>query len=106
MRDPPIRGHVADNLGVSTTSQIPTVALLLTIVCALAAVNLIAYFPARAAAQTKPAVAPFGMTGHAPANHVATAPDCLLWRSYAGLAIAYSAPPAENSIVPDAEPPA
>jgi hypothetical protein len=49
--------HVADNLGVSTTSQIPTVALLLTIVCALAVVNLIAYFPARAAARTKPAVA-------------------------------------------------
>ena len=49
--------HVADNLGVSTASHIPTVALLLTIVCALAAVNLIAYFPARAAAQTRPAVA-------------------------------------------------
>jgi FtsX-like permease family len=49
--------HVADNVGVSTTSQIPTVALLLTIVCALTAVNLIAYFPARAAAQTRPAVA-------------------------------------------------
>jgi hypothetical protein len=49
--------QVADNLGVSTTPPIPTLTLLLTITCALAAVNLIAYFPARAAARTRPAVA-------------------------------------------------
>ena len=48
---------VANGLGVSTTATIPALALLLTIPCALAAVNLIAFFPARAAAQTRPAVA-------------------------------------------------
>ena len=48
---------VADGLGVSTTAAIPTLALLLTIPAALAAVNLIAYLPARTAAQTRPAVA-------------------------------------------------
>ena len=48
---------VADGLGVSTTATIPTLALLLAIPAVLALVNLIAFFPARAAAQTRPAVA-------------------------------------------------
>ncbi len=48
---------VADGLGVSTTAAIPTLALLLTIPAAVALVNLIALFPARAAAHTRPAVA-------------------------------------------------
>jgi ABC-type lipoprotein release transport system permease subunit len=48
---------VADGLGVSRTATIPALALLLTIAGALALVNLIAFFPARAAAQTRPAVA-------------------------------------------------
>lgn len=49
--------QVADSLGVSTNPTIPTLALLLVISGTLAAVNLIAYFPARAAAHAKPAVA-------------------------------------------------
>jgi hypothetical protein len=49
--------QIADNLGISTTAAIPTLALLLTIPSALAAVNVIAYLPARAAARTRPAVA-------------------------------------------------
>ncbi len=49
--------QVADGLGVSTIPPIPVHALLVTIPCALAAVNLIALLPARAAAQTRPAVA-------------------------------------------------
>jgi ABC-type antimicrobial peptide transport system permease subunit len=49
--------QVAKGLGVSTTPTIAVVALLLILPCALAAVNLIAFFPARAAARTRPAVA-------------------------------------------------
>ena len=48
---------IADGLGVSTTVTIPTLAVLLTIPAVLLLVNLIAYFPARTAAQTRPAVA-------------------------------------------------
>ncbi len=48
---------VADGLGISTTAAIPAPALLLTIPSALILVNLIVYLPARAAAQTRPAVA-------------------------------------------------
>ena len=48
---------VADGLGVSNTATIPTLALLLAIPAVLALVNLIAFFPARAAAETRPAVA-------------------------------------------------
>jgi FtsX-like permease family len=48
---------VADGLGVSTTAVIPALALVLTVPCALAAVNLLAFLPARAAARTRPAVA-------------------------------------------------
>jgi ABC-type lipoprotein release transport system permease subunit len=50
-------GLVADGLGVSPTAAIPTLALLVTIAAVLGLVNLIAFFPARAAAQTRPAVA-------------------------------------------------
>jgi putative ABC transport system permease protein len=49
--------EVASGLGVATTSDVPTLALLLVIPCAVAAVNLLAFFPARAAARTRPAVA-------------------------------------------------
>ena len=49
--------QVAEGLGISPTLSIPTVAVLLVIPCAIAAVNLIAFFPARAAARTRPAVA-------------------------------------------------
>ena len=48
---------VADGLGISTIAAIPALALLLTIPAALALVNLIALFPARAAARTRPGVA-------------------------------------------------
>jgi ABC-type antimicrobial peptide transport system permease subunit len=48
---------VADGLGISNGAVIPALALLLTVPIALALVNLIAFFPARAAAQTRPAVA-------------------------------------------------
>jgi hypothetical protein len=47
---------VADGLGISTTATTPKAALLLTIVAALALANLIAYLPARHAANTRPAV--------------------------------------------------
>jgi ABC-type lipoprotein release transport system permease subunit len=50
-------GLVADGLGVATTVAIPTLALLVTVLGALVLVNLIAYFPARSAARTRPAVA-------------------------------------------------
>ncbi len=50
-------GLVADGLGVATTVAIPTLALLLTVLGGVALVNLIAYFPARSAARTRPAVA-------------------------------------------------
>jgi hypothetical protein len=49
--------QVANSLGVSTTAAIPTLALVLTVPAALALVNLIAYLPARNAAQTRPAIA-------------------------------------------------
>ena len=49
--------QVADSLGVSTTPAIPTLPLLATAACAFVAVNLIAFFPARAAARTRPGVA-------------------------------------------------
>jgi ABC-type lipoprotein release transport system permease subunit len=48
---------VANSVGVSTTATIPALALLLTIPGALLAANLLAYLPARAAAQTRPAIA-------------------------------------------------
>jgi hypothetical protein len=48
---------VADGLGVSTSATIPVFALILTIPCAVALVNLIAFLPARAAARIRPAVA-------------------------------------------------
>lgn len=48
---------VADGLGISTTAAIPAPALLITIPAVLVLVNLIALFPARAAARTRPAVA-------------------------------------------------
>jgi predicted lysophospholipase L1 biosynthesis ABC-type transport system permease subunit len=48
---------VANGLGVSTSATTPTLALLLVIPGVLALVNLIAFFPARAAARTRPAVA-------------------------------------------------
>jgi hypothetical protein len=48
---------VADGLGVSTSAAIPALLVLLTIPAALLLVNLTAYFPARAAARTRPAVA-------------------------------------------------
>ena len=48
---------VADGLGVSPTAAIPALALLITIPAVLALVNLIALFPARAAAYTRAAVA-------------------------------------------------
>lgn len=48
---------VADGLGVSTHATFPALALILTIPCAVALVNLIAFLPARAAAQIRPAVA-------------------------------------------------
>jgi ABC-type antimicrobial peptide transport system permease subunit len=49
--------QVAEGLGISPALSIPTVAVLLVIPCAIAAVNLIGFFPARAAARTRPAVA-------------------------------------------------
>jgi ABC-type lipoprotein release transport system permease subunit len=49
--------RVASGLGVSTAASIPTLAVVLTVVGTIAAANLIAYFPGRAAAQTRPAVA-------------------------------------------------
>jgi ABC-type lipoprotein release transport system permease subunit len=48
---------VADSLGVETVSTIPTLGLIATIVGAFALVNLIAFFPGRSAARTRPAVA-------------------------------------------------
>jgi hypothetical protein len=50
-------GRVADGLGVATVATMPTIALVLTGVCAIALVNLIAFFPGRSAARTRPAVA-------------------------------------------------
>jgi hypothetical protein len=48
---------VAGGLGVATSAAIPTSALIITILGGLVLVNLIAAFPARAAAHTRPAVA-------------------------------------------------
>jgi ABC-type antimicrobial peptide transport system permease subunit len=48
---------VANGLGVAPATEIPAIALLLTIPCAIVLVNLIAFFPARAAGRTSPAVA-------------------------------------------------
>jgi ABC-type antimicrobial peptide transport system permease subunit len=49
--------QVAEGLGISPALSIPTVAVLLVIPAAIIAVNLIAFFPARSAARTHPAVA-------------------------------------------------
>ena len=49
--------RVADGLGIATTAAIPTLALLITIPAVLVIVNLIALVPARAAANTRPAIA-------------------------------------------------
>jgi hypothetical protein len=48
---------VADGLGVTPAVASPALWLLVTVPAALLLVNLIAYFPARAAARTRPAVA-------------------------------------------------
>ena len=48
---------VANGLGVSPVTTVPTLDLILTAIAALVLVNLIAFFPARAAARTRPAVA-------------------------------------------------
>jgi hypothetical protein len=48
---------VADGLGISTGATLPALWLASTVVATLALVNLIAFFPARAAARTPPAVA-------------------------------------------------
>jgi len=48
---------VADNLGVAAAASIPLVAILVAIPTAIVIVNLIAFFPARAAARARPAVA-------------------------------------------------
>jgi hypothetical protein len=48
---------VADGLGVSTAAAMPAPALFLITLAAVALVNVIAYFPARSAARTPPAVA-------------------------------------------------
>ena len=44
-------------LGIEAVSTVPTLGLIATIVGALVLVNLVAFFPARAAARTRPAVA-------------------------------------------------
>ncbi len=49
--------QVADGLGVVAVVPVPALAVLLLIPAAIIAVNLIAYFPARAAARTRAAVA-------------------------------------------------
>jgi predicted lysophospholipase L1 biosynthesis ABC-type transport system permease subunit len=48
---------VANGLGVSPEVTTPAVWLLLSVPCVLVLVNLIAFFPARSAARTRPAVA-------------------------------------------------
>jgi len=48
--------QVANNLGVTNTSTIPTLTLALVIPAVIALVNLVAFFPARTAAHTRPAV--------------------------------------------------
>jgi ABC-type lipoprotein release transport system permease subunit len=49
--------RVADGLGVAPTFALPTRDLVLTVLGGVVLVNLIAYFPARSAARTRPAVA-------------------------------------------------
>jgi hypothetical protein len=49
--------QVASGLGIAPTADVPTLALFVVIPCAVVAVNLLAFFPARAAARTRPAVA-------------------------------------------------
>jgi len=49
--------QVADGLGVLAVTAIPALALMVAIPAALALVNLTAFFPARSAARTRPAVA-------------------------------------------------
>jgi ABC-type lipoprotein release transport system permease subunit len=48
---------VADSLGISTVVSVPVISVVGTIAAVLVLVNLIAFFPARAAARTRPAVA-------------------------------------------------
>jgi predicted lysophospholipase L1 biosynthesis ABC-type transport system permease subunit len=48
--------RIADGLGISTAATVPTLALLLAIPAVVALVNLLAFFPARTAANTRPAV--------------------------------------------------
>jgi ABC-type lipoprotein release transport system permease subunit len=48
---------VADDLGVATDVTMPRLTLILTVVAALALDNVDAFYPARAAARTRPAVA-------------------------------------------------
>jgi ABC-type lipoprotein release transport system permease subunit len=48
---------VANGVGVSTTPYVPALAFVLTIPAVLALVNVIGFFPGRAAARTRPAVA-------------------------------------------------
>jgi hypothetical protein len=49
--------RVADSLGISPAAAIPAVALALTVPCVIALANVVAFWPARAAARTWPAVA-------------------------------------------------
>jgi len=49
--------RVADSIGVALTTRIPTLSLVALIPLALLLVNLIAFFPARAAARLRPAAA-------------------------------------------------
>jgi hypothetical protein len=48
---------IANGLGVATNATVPALALVLLVLAVFALVNLIAYFPARAAARIRPAVA-------------------------------------------------
>ena len=47
---------IANNLGVTNTATIPTLALALLIPATIALVNLVAFLPARSAAHTRPAI--------------------------------------------------
>jgi hypothetical protein len=47
--------HIAQGLGISPAAVIPAIALALTVPCVLALVNLVAFWPARTAARTRPA---------------------------------------------------
>lgn len=49
--------HIANGLGIAAVTTFPSLALILGIPVVLALVNLIAFFPARAAAQTRPGIA-------------------------------------------------